>query len=154
MTSITLMYASWCHFCQGFKPTWENIKVWCKKHNISANEFEDEQIQLMHTDPSKNTSGIPLDIIDGYPTIVIKYGSGDITKVADRSESNIIKMLSGKERSRDELPLQSGGCSGNSCGMRYKPKHCMSGGEPNLDVYKKKYLLYKTKYLKLKYGKP
>ena len=153
MTSITLMYASWCHFCQEFRPTWENIKIWCKKHNISANEFEDEQIQLMHTDSSKNTSGVPLDIIEGYPTIVIKYGSGNITKVGDRSEANIIKMLSTNETKHGELPLQSGGCSGNSCTLKYKQKHCASGGDLNSDMYKKKYLLYKAKYLKRKYGK-
>lgn len=120
MTSVTLFMASWCGHCKAFEPTWEKVKAWCKKKGIDAKEYEDSQIQVMQADPSKNNTGIPLEMIEGYPTIIIKRGAGDFAKVGDRSKKNIIKMLGGDDSETPKSPtVQKGGsCDGNSCSVK------------------------------------
>jgi hypothetical protein len=121
MTSINLYFADWCHFCNDFKPTWEKVKAWCRENNIKAKEYEDSKIQAMQADPSKNNSGVPLEMIEGYPTIIIKRGAGDFTKVGDRGEENILKMLGKKDVSNspeNSIAQKGGSCNGNSCSIK------------------------------------
>lgn len=177
MTSITLLYGNWCHYCKEFKPTWGKVKDWCRGKGIKATEYEDSQIQVMQSDPTKNTTGIPLDMIDGYPTIIIKRGVGDLTKVGDRSYKSILKLLGGEETKESEESIKprevqkGGACHGNSCSFRkqtggsheeplevepiMKQSYDCStrkqdGGSVYSENYKDKYLMYKRKYLALK----
>ena len=138
MTSIHLYYADWCGHCQKFKPTWEKIKQWGASRGIKTHEYEDSEIQTMQLSREKKTD-VPMEMIDGYPTIIIKRGGGDFIKVTNRDYNNIISLLEGKN---DGVINQTGGgrCSGEVCKIQ-------RGGE---DVYKKKYLAYKRKYLTLK----
>ena len=149
MTSIVLFWAEWCPHCQHFKPTWEKIKVWCDKNDVSAKDFEDSKVQEMNANSSKNTTGIPLDMIDGYPTIIIKRGSGDFVKVGNRSEENIIKMLEDNiSESPKNAVVQSGGsCVGGKCNL---PKYSDGSNDAQNEFYKNKYIIYKNKYLELK----
>lgn len=142
MTSITLFAASWCGHCQAFEDTWEKIIKWCAGKSIHTEKILDDKLQIMQNDPSQNNTGIPLDMIEGFPTIIIKRSGGDLVKVADRSFDSIIDLLGEKKSDH----VQSGGsCSKTGCSLKKQ-----SGGAPMEFEYKKKYLLYKGKYLALK----
>lgn len=162
MTTIILMHMNGCVHCHNFMPTWENLKVWCKGKNIETKEFEDSEIQLMHADPTKNETGVPLSMIDGYPTIVVKRANGELVKIGDRREESIKKVLEGgthkkeldstieRKPKKQQKIVQTGGCSSSSCAIKKQ-----LGGTNSMPVgptmsYKDKYLLYKNKYLALK----
>lgn len=139
MTSVTLFMASWCGHCKAFEPTWEKVKAWCKKKGIEAKEYEDSQIQVMQADSSKNNTGIPLEMIEGYPTIIIKRGAGDFSKVGDRSKKNIIRMLGGDDSESPKSPkspkksvVQTGGaCDGEICGSKKQQVNYFGGSSCN-----------------------
>lgn len=166
MTSINLFFASWCKYCKDFQPIWNNVKEWCNKNGIEANEYEGSQNQTQN--------GIPPEMIGGFPTIIIKCGADKFTKVIDKSYDKIIAELNQLNQKIAETPVvQKGGscegeicdskkqqmnhfgemsCSGNSCTI----KNQTGGGivhskiVHSADFYKTKYLIYKNKYLTLK----
>lgn len=157
MTSIILAHASWCQHCINFKPTWEKVKSWCKSKGINTQEYEDAELQMMQFNPTKNTAVIPLDIIEGYPTIIIKQDSGNLIKVKNRNYEHIIDLLGGNTLPNKSVYIQSGGSYiGKNLGRSDKTRvilsRAMTGQYGGLDssYFKKKYLKYKKKYLEAK----
>jgi thiol-disulfide isomerase/thioredoxin len=154
MTSIVFFYATWCGHCNEFKPTWEKIKEWSKTHNVTVKEYENEQVEAMTVDPSKNDSGIPMEMIEGYPSIFI-IKNGDIQFVEKRDKDYIIRLLGG------DLPISSD--DHQKGGKREKPIEkpvVQTGGSkyqrssPQREIqqndFREKYLKYKKKYLNSK----
>jgi thiol-disulfide isomerase/thioredoxin len=128
MTSIVLFYATWCGHCNEFRPTWEIIKQWCQSHNVVAKEYESKEVDVMTTQPSQNTSGVPMNMIDGFPAIFI-VKNGNIEHVDKRDKDYILRLLGGGVPLQSERPIiQNGGGSD----------------------FKMKYLKYKKKYLSAK----
>lgn len=132
MTSIILFYMHNCHYCDEFRPTWEKLKEYCKKKNIKMSEYEAGDVSLMQMDQSKNTTGVALDDINGFPTIIILKNGKEI-RVQDRREEKIKELL--------EDYNQTGGYDPNYI---YYPTSYPKGD------YFEKYMKYKMKYLKLK----
>lgn len=147
MTSIVFFYATWCGHCNEFKPTWEKIKEWSKTHNVIVKEYENEQVEAMTVDPSKNDSGIPMEMIEGYPSIFI-IKNGDIQIVEKRDKDYIIRLLGGDlpissdnhQGGKQEKPIQTGGSQYQRSSQR----------EFQQNEFREKYLKYKKKYLNSK----
>jgi hypothetical protein len=132
-----MFYATWCGHCNEFKPTWEIIKQWCGAHNIVAKEYENEQVEAMTVNPSKNDSGIPMKMVEGYPSIFI-IKKGNIQLVDKRDKDYIIRLLGGELPLRSEIPQEGG------------KKIVQTGGGKPESGFKMKYLKYKKKYLNSK----
>lgn len=141
--SITLFHMNGCGYCVAFTPTWNELVKWCKEHNIKTYDYEAKELHEM-LDPLKNNTGIQIENISGFPTIII-LKDGIEEQVIDRHLESITNRLSELLNESDEHPeiVQTGGkCNGSSCSI---------GGcdGSKQDAYYAKYLKYKHKYLHL-----
>lgn len=161
MTSITLFYMNGCYHCEKFRPDWETIKkeIAKKDSSIKVAEYEAAEQQMMQMDASKNVTGIILETVDGYPTIIIKK-KGEEIRIVDRDVSKILEKLGisyekgkGKEKESpsesdkndSEIVQRGGGISRVA-----QQGNVIMREEPSDEVYKRKYLKYKQKYIALK----
>lgn len=119
---ITLFHADWCIHCKNFLPEWNKIMEFSKKYPNLLIAKEYEQ--------TKNPEIMEQEKISGYPTIIIESDGKKEKYTGDRTKEKILEFMNIK--CDDDVGIQNGG---------------------NMDDgYRSKYLKYKTKYLKLKYG--
>jgi len=146
MTEVILFHSRGCGHCVQFMPIWKNIiktvnKINLTGGNINIQDVEAAEMQLMQFGKVKNDTGVNLETIDGFPTIIVKHGGKEI-RIGERTKKNIMKAINDitKTTGKKEI-VQSGGGSGQ--------KMCKMNGGSAID-YKKKYLKYKKKYMNLK----
>lgn len=178
--SIILTRANWCPHCQHFEPIFENAKNTYKKHNYLKDleiKFEDYDLA---DDNVKNTFMINhndiIDKIQGYPTVFINLKNKtskqndyltiehtvidnniDKSKQIEEASKNFLNNITNTLKSVDSenkvLFIQKGGHN-LSIGKENKLYQCAIGGTSNdvnnKDIYKSKYLKYKSKYIELK----
>lgn len=155
---VELYYANWCPACQVFKPTWKKLKPILEKEGIECKEFEDSSFKQL----------IEQKKIKSYPTIrIVDMDEKESDYKKERTADSLFETLTGKKMSEEQKNLfeavadepahfftgealnraQSGG------GKRKKKKE-VPEFDPEYDetYYKKKYLKYKAKYMKLMSG--
>lgn len=164
--TVILARAGWCGHCKDFEPIFEETRnnykdeKYLNKHNINFVDYD------LATDDGKNNFTInhldALKMVEGYPTVLVnvyekdnknnKYYTIDHTivnqNIKDDSEKNkeaskrflvnISNLIKSLDSDNKVLYLQTGG------GMS---KYQTSSQE---EIYRKKYLKYKSKYLELK----
>ena len=143
---VILAKASWCPHCTHFMPIFEK-----------ANEDYGDQYKFSHYDfaddaASPNKSNFEddhkelIDLVDGYPTILLKKDNKTHTKINPTiiKNNNIDKAVL-EFRSNIENGLKT-------LESDRKVEHIkLDGGSLfNEDIYKNKYMKYKEKYFKLK----
>ena len=158
MSKITLYYAEWCGHCQTFKPVWKNIKKDLEKNNIEYKEYEH----------SKNSNEISNANIQGFPTIRITRNNKTYDYEGPRTQKDILKEFgissqSGGQRDNCDDHSNKDNCDEHRntqkinhdeyssdpsyYGIRQGNRNKQSGGG---NMYYKKYLKYKAKYMKAK----
>ena len=105
---IMLFYANWCGHCKTFKPTWEALKPILDKNNISHEEYESENTEVM----SKYA-------IRGYPTIKVQKNNEVVDYNGPRDPASILHFLNVNNTE------QSGGAKKNYYNkyLKYKKKY-------------------------------
>ena len=174
--SIILARANWCPHCQHFEPIFENAKLLCKTHDYLKDfeiKFEDYDLA---NDDVKNTFILNhyniKDKIQGYPTVFVNLKN----KTSKQNDYFTIEHTAIDDNNLDEskqiekaamnflLNITNGLKSFNSenkvlfvhkGGKNFKEvNNCVIGGSlidlKNKDIYKEKYLKYKSKYMNLK----
>ena len=160
-TDVILVKASWCGHCKIFEPIFDNTEKYMRKNaffkkknvNLKSFDFGDENIKREF----ENEYGKVTQYIDGYPTVLVRYETKNNVKYTlvnttqqdesvkenHRLNSATEKFVENIKNGYDSLLVQTGG------NFEYKL-------EKNLEnllsktYYKKKYLEYKAKYVKLK----
>ena len=169
--NVILAWAHWCHFCNDFKPIYVMAKeIYKKSKEIDNYDIEFEDYNLAEDD-IKNIFKLNhfeiQDKITGYPTIFInikntekknneylqieqtiinenekKNNKKQLYEVAAKKFiTNIINALKNINSDNRVLITQQGGNINNNESKR---------NFLNEELYKKKYLKYKSKYLELK----
>jgi thiol-disulfide isomerase/thioredoxin len=178
--SIILTRANWCPHCQHFEPIFENAKKLYKKHDYLKDfEIGFEDYDLANND-IKNTFMLNhndiKDKIQGYPTVFVNLKNKtskqndyftiehtvidnddniDVSKQIEQASMNfLLNITNGLKSFNSEnkvLFIQKGGYN---LSRENKFNQCGIGGSfldlKNKDIYKEKYLKYKSKYIELK----
>jgi thiol-disulfide isomerase/thioredoxin len=106
MVKVYLFYASWCGACQHFEPVWKKLEKEMNDKKIQNEKIESEKIQEMIFNPNKNTTGINLEEINAFPTVIIVDKNSE-KKYEGPKEAELRKELKLK-------PVgQTGGCKIN-----------------------------------------
>lgn len=148
MSTLYLFYADWCPHCQNYKQTWEEIRKECSKNGIKTESIESSIVQEMQSGIKENKTGIILDMVEGYPTLIFKKNAGDITAIENRDKENVLKVVI---KGTKQVP-QVGGCTGDKCMFEHKNMVQVGGTAKTDEYFKEKYMRYKKKYLNLKYN--
>lgn len=121
---VTLYYASWCPHCVSYKPEWDEIKKILKKNGIKTEEYEH----------GESPEAINKANVNGFPTLHLDDGSGTIEQIIDRSTDGILSKLNIKSLNGGRINNQfNGGGFNNQLQLN--------------DLYYRKYMKYKSKYL-------
>ena len=158
MASLILFYSHGCIHCNHFMPVWEKIKSYCSKKlkDVKIHEVESGEMQLMQFEPSRNTTGVDLNEITGFPTIMIRRNTdGKLFPIEDRRQESIIKKLKsvvGENKHGGDSSDENDSKKLNG-GKKNKKVKVQTGGGNNSEFYREKYLKYKKKYLDLKNSK-
>ncbi len=93
--AIILHFANWCGYCKQFKPTWENIKKYCKENGYLYYEIDhtDNDNPIISPKPVFNISLIE----NSFPTLYL-YNDGKLTKYEGEREYNDIINLYIKDK--------------------------------------------------------
>ena len=78
---LVLYYANWCHYCQDFKPEWNNLVKKCK---VDTAELESSDSHL-----SKETH----HTVTSYPTLKLYVNGKTVNYDEQRSVANIEKFI-------------------------------------------------------------
>jgi thiol-disulfide isomerase/thioredoxin len=139
-TTVILIKASWCGYCKRFTPIFEKTKKNnSKKYKFEIYDLGDENSKdnnIFHLNHYKSK-----DLIDGYPTILIKknnkYIKIDHTIIDDEDNEN---QQIDKASAEFFINIENG-----IKNLDAKDGQVFAGGG-----YKQKYYKYKTKYLIIK----
>lgn len=173
--TIILSKANWCPHCRDFEPIFELAKKNSKSDDYLKNydiKFEDYDFEDNNV---KNTFSInhfdAMDKISGYPTILLKIVQNKknnyipiehtVINLQTKSEknkkileqdaskrflNNIINCLKTIDSDRKVLFMETHETQTGGNMTKFNSKQNLSENE----LYKKKYLKYKSKYLELK----
>jgi thiol-disulfide isomerase/thioredoxin len=164
--TVILARASWCPHCQHFESIYKMANDLSKKHKFLKDyEIEFKNYDLAD-DSVKNTFALnhngAQEKIQGYPTVLVnlnnsppKYNTVEHTVIngefANESEQELLEEKAAERFLENIVNLIKNNNSGN------KVLHIQNGGNminkltQNFDeIYRKKYLKYKSKYLELK----
>lgn len=159
---ILLIKTGWCGFCKNFEPIFNNTNGFLKKDkklkknnfNMKSFDFADEKVK----EKFENEYGKISQYIDGYPTVFLRQESKnnvkyttidtahenhDIKKDDERLNNATQKFIENIKNSYSSLETQKGG--NYECMLEKSLENQLSEIH-----YKKKYEIYKNKYLKLK----
>lgn len=167
--TVILARAGWCGHCQHFEPIFEETKKNYKKDNF-LNKHKINFVDYdLATDEGKNNFTLnhfeALKMVEGYPTVIVnvyekekkdnKYYTISHTVVDDnikndfdkkkdasgRFLNNVSNLIKSLESDNKILYMQTGGSMNNNRTSLQE------------EMYRIKYLKYKTKYIGLKINK-
>jgi hypothetical protein len=101
--------------CDNFKDTWKRIKDWCGDHNVVAHEMEAGDMQIKQYTGKFNPM---YELVDGFPTIIVKGKNNAFTVMPSRSEKYIVDFLK-----QETYHTQSGGSAHKRAKYRLKHYH-------------------------------
>lgn len=161
---VILAKANWCSHCQRFGPVFDYVNDIYKSHDDFKNlDIKFESYDL--ADEAEKTNFVlshynAMEKVDGYPTVMVKTiknnklnytiinhveaqninDKNDISNAANIFIENILNCLKSINSENKSLYVQVGG------------KIPISYDKTSLkeEIYRKKYLKYKSKYLNLK----
>lgn len=176
---VILVKANWCGHCKHFEPIFENTKKYFKENKSTINfksfDFANESVK---NDFDKEYGAFS-QYIDGFPTIFIKYEKDNdvkyttvepskqdinveeslrLRKATKEFANNIIKgsksftnINNSQKGGKKQTSLPHDDNSINKVGGSYENMLEKSLKKQLSDLYyKRKYIKFKTKYLKLK----
>lgn len=144
-TKVVLYYSDNCKYCKQFEPTWEALKSTFESNNISYEQHEAKEKELMQ---SKS--------ISGFPTIRIETRDGEYEYAGPRNPEEIIShvMTVSKNGNMEEIeaPLSENSLSPNTPAAPTLDGLItgQQGGAVEDAQWESKYKKYKAKYLQLK----
>jgi len=132
---VILSKVGWCGHCTDFLPIFNQSKNLIKDNKILKNVKVDFEVYDMEQDKGifETKYGELVDKIEGYPTVFLTQVKNDkISKTVEIGHA---------QKSVDFIKLISDA---------YKSFSNQTGGNLEDDIYKQKYLKYKSKYILLK----
>lgn len=129
---IELYYANWCGHCQKFKPVWDEM---VKMGEKGDNKMKGITMKEYNADTEPGQKQIKKEDIHGYPTIIITINGDKEEYNGSRTIDDILAYINNGGVVEEKAYKQCGG--GNK----------KSYEKPD---FKRKYLKYKAKYMKVK----
>jgi thiol-disulfide isomerase/thioredoxin len=161
--NIVLARANWCGHCQHFEPIFEHSKnIYknndeLKKLNIEFKDFD------LAEDNGKNSFMLShfnaMDKVEGYPTVLVNVRTKNNNKYLIVPHTVIDEKINKKDQTEEAAKrfLQNISNALKSESSENKVLYVQNGGgnlnyQTSLEEekYRKKYLKYKSKYLRLK----
>ena len=162
--TLLLAKANWCGHCKKFEPIYDHSEEKYKNNKyLNKYEIKFEKYDLAD-DNEKNKFMLShfkaMDKVKGYPTLFVNIRDGkknDYHMISHTQEDQSIKGDEARRIDASEKFLENVSNLLKSLESDSKVSYVQTGGNMTLpqstledEVYRKKYLKYKTKYLELK----
>lgn len=156
---IILAKANWCGYCRNFEEIFNHSKNNYKKNSELKNLnllFSDHDLALEDVrDIFMKKYLNAMDFVEGYPTVLIKINDKYLIvehTILDEKEDKKNQVNEASKRFLENISNVI-----KSLNSENKILYTQSGGSTNIyktsleeEIYRKKYIKYKSKYLKLK----
>jgi len=154
---IILARANWCGHCKDFEPIYDLSQIFyknnkfLKEYNINFENYDMADNDIKNKFMLNHFNA--MDQIEGYPTILINIKNKENNKYYNIQHTVRDYKISNNKEQIENAALRFLDNISNkikSLNSDNKILYTQTGGKNQNELYKKKYLKYKSKYLNLK----